>query len=309
MRIGTASRTGLPQVVVEDASGRLRPWKGLYPSVPAPDVLSALQASATGLPSPVACAPLDDGWRLGLPLEPPRNVICAGTNYHAHLEEFSSFLGTRNDVPVAPVIFTKVVEALCGPNDDIIVDPVQTTALDYEVELAVVIGTPGASIPMTAAFDHVAGYTVFNDITARDRQQLHKQWFLAKSLVGATPMGPVVVTPDELDPLASVELRSVVDNEERQKAVIGDMIFDIPTLISTISAVFPLRAGDVIATGTPSGVAISFDPPRFLEDGSLVVCSIEGIGTLANRVQFRSNPADDKQASVVEESETKSTER
>jgi 2-keto-4-pentenoate hydratase/2-oxohepta-3-ene-1,7-dioic acid hydratase in catechol pathway len=274
------------QVVVEDNSGDLVPWTGRYPAVPADDVLASLLAVAAGLPDPQPCEPLGPDWRLVLPLRPTRNVICVGTNYLAHVAEFSSFLGTPDDIPSAPVVFTKVPEALCGPNDDIRVDPRWTSQLDYEVELGVVIGRAGAHIAPETAYDHVAGYTIVNDTTARDRQKLHKQWFLAKSLVGATPMGPVVVTPDELSPLGDIELRSVVDDEERQKALVRDMIFDIPTLLSAISAVFPLRAGDVIATGTPSGVGISFDPPRFLEDGSLVECTIGGIGTLANRVRM-----------------------
>lgn len=289
MRVGLArSARGerAEQVVVEDVEGVLVPWSGRYPGVPAPDVLAALVAASDGLPDPRPAEPLDASWRLGLPLRPDRNVICVGTNYLAHLAEFSSFLGTRDDVPPAPVVFTKVPEALCGPSEDIVVDPAWTDQLDYEVELAVVIGKGGASIAPDDVFAHVAGYTIINDTTARDRQKLHKQWFLAKSLAAATPMGPVVVTPDELHPLGDVELRSVVDDEERQKALVRDMIFDIPTLVSTISAVFALRAGDVIATGTPSGVGISFDPPRFLEDGSLIECTIAGIGTLANRVRL-----------------------
>jgi|GEM_PF-424307 len=220
------------------------------------------------------------------PVRPPRNVLCLGKNFREHAKEFAAYAGERESEPEAPIVFTKPAAALCGPTDDIVVDPSVTNSLDYEVELAVLIGRGGASIPTDGVGEHIAGYTVVNDITARDLQQRHRQWFLGKSLPRATPIGPVVVTPDELDGLEERRIRCWVNDELRQDAVLGDMIFGIAAAISTISGIVPLEAGDVIAMGTPSGVGVGFDPPRFLKDSDRVVCEVEGIGRLDNTVRF-----------------------
>lgn len=225
--------------------------------------------------------------RLLPPIVPPRNVICLGKNYRAHAEEFDAFAGeeTRGG-PAAPIIFTKPVSALCGARDVITVDSRVTAALDYEIELGVVIGTGGARIPASDAYRHVAGYTVINDITARDLQQRHQQWFLGKSLAGATPAGPVIVSPDELPGLGGRSIRGWVNGELRQDARLREMIFGVPEVIAVISRIFPLLPGDLIAMGTPSGVGVGFDPPRYLRDGDRVAGEIEGIGRLENTVRF-----------------------
>jgi 2-keto-4-pentenoate hydratase/2-oxohepta-3-ene-1,7-dioic acid hydratase in catechol pathway len=167
-----------------------------------------------------------------------------------------------------------------------VIDPAVSAAVDYEAELAVVIGRGGRAIARADAFAHVWGYTIVNDVTARDLQRRHQQWLLAKSQDGFCPMGPFLVTADAVDP-RGLELRCWVNGELRQHASTRDLIFDIPTLIATISAGITLRPGDVIATGTPPGVGIGFDPPRYLAAGDVVRITIDELGTLENRVEAR----------------------
>ena len=219
-----------------------------------------------------------------MPLLPSRNVMCLGKNFVAHAEEFALFNRDAEVVPSAPIIFTKAVAALCGPTDSLVVQEGLAHQLDYETELAVVIGKSGRNIGADSAGEYIAAYTVINDVTARDLQALHAQWFLGKSLPGASPMGPVLVTPDELDPLGDRLLSTWVNGELRQRAALSDMIVSVEQAIATISRVVPLQVGDVIAMGTPAGVAVSFDPPRFLQNGDHIVSEIEGIGRLENTV-------------------------
>ncbi len=221
---------------------------------------------------------------------PPRNVLCLGKNYVAHASEFARFSRDTEVAPEAPIVFTKPVSSLCGPTDDIAVDADLAEALDYEVELGVVIGAGGTRISKQQALEHVLGYTVVNDTTARDLQQRHKQWFLGKSLPKATPVGPVLVPRDELPQFPQRAIVCWVNGELRQKAVLGDMIFGVAEAIAAISRITPLEPGDLIAMGTPSGVAVGFTPPRYLKDGDRVVCEIDGIGRLDNTVRVRKAP-------------------
>jgi 2-keto-4-pentenoate hydratase/2-oxohepta-3-ene-1,7-dioic acid hydratase in catechol pathway len=221
---------------------------------------------------------------------PRRNIFCVGKNYREHAREFgtsgydaSSGPATDDHIPQFPVVFTKAPTSVIGPEAAIDPHSTVTKELDYEAELAVVIGAGGTDIPASRALEHVWGYTIVNDVTARDRQRDHKQWFLGKSLDGFCPMGPYALTADEVDEDGlTVECR--VNGELRQRASTADLIFDIPTLIETISAGLTLEPGDIIATGTPAGVGIGFEPPRFLRSGDLVEVSITGLGTLRNRV-------------------------
>ena len=224
------------------------------------------------------------------PLRPPRNVMCVGRNYGEHAREFArsgfdtSGPGTGDGVPTAPIVFTKAPEAVVGPGEEIRYPTGVSDQVDYEAELAVVIGRGGRGIRREDALRHVLGYTAVNDVTARDLQARHKQWFLGKSLDTFCPMGPWIATADELDPGAGVDVRCWVNGELRQHGNTRDFVFDVPALIATISAGMTLLPGDVISTGTPAGVGIGFKPPRFLRPGDLVRIEIEGIGVLENRV-------------------------
>lgn len=219
---------------------------------------------------------------------PPRNIFCVGKNYLRHAEEFSeSGFDTSSAsvavVPDNPVIFTKVGDSVIGDRDTIRYPDGLSAAVDYEAELAVVIGRSGRAIPRDRAMQHVFGYTILNDVTARDWQRRHHQWFLAKSFDTFCPMGPVLVTSDELDPW-ELDVRCWVNGELRQSGNTRDLIFNIPILIETISAAMTLQPGDIIATGTPAGVGAGFDPPRFLRSGDEVQIEIQGIGKLVNDV-------------------------
>jgi 2-keto-4-pentenoate hydratase/2-oxohepta-3-ene-1,7-dioic acid hydratase in catechol pathway len=219
---------------------------------------------------------------------PPKDVLCVGRNYPEHAAEFSRSgfdASERSVVPEHPVIFTKAASSIVGPDEPILVANDPTGSVDYEGELAVVIGEGGRRIRAVEAEAHVFGYTIVNDVTARDLQKRHVQWFLGKSPDTFCPMGPAIVTIDELPDIGAAWLRTQVNGELRQEAPISSLLFDIPSLISTISETMTLEPGDVIATGTPAGAGIGSDPPRFLAPGDLVEVSVDGIGTLRNPVR------------------------
>lgn len=230
-----------------------------------------------------------DGTRLAAPVGPlAKNVMSVGKNYHDHAQEFarSGFdqSGDRQEVPEFPVVFTKAVTSLADPGQPIPASKDPSNSTDYEGELGVVIGRAGRNIRKANAYDHVFGYTIVNDATARTIQQRHKQWFLGKSLDGYCPVGPVLVTRDAFGVPDGQELATFVNGERRQFARLRDLIFDVPAIIETISAFVPLDPGDLIATGTPAGVGIGFSPPRYLKPGDEVRISISGIGELVNPV-------------------------
>jgi 2-keto-4-pentenoate hydratase/2-oxohepta-3-ene-1,7-dioic acid hydratase in catechol pathway len=218
---------------------------------------------------------------------PAKNIFCVGRNYVDHVKEGAIARATSAVLPKVPQFFTKPPTAVIGPGASIRVDPELTAELDYEIELGVIIGAGGRDIRSSAAFDHVFGYTIINDVTARDLQRSHEQWFKGKALDTTCPLGPWIVTKDEIAAPEELELTLTVNGEIRQHARCSQMIFDIPTIIASLSAGLSLEAGDIIATGTPAGVGFSFKPPRFLNDGDTVVSRIEGIGQLANKVERR----------------------
>lgn len=217
-----------------------------------------------------------------------RNILCVGKNYRAHAAEFESSgfdaSSQKEVVPQHPIIFTKGSNTVIADGDPIPASSDLTSSVDYEGELAVVIGRAGRNISAKDAFAHVFGYTLINDVTSRVLQGRHKQWFLGKNLDGFCPMGPVLVTRDEIPDVASLRLTTRVNGELRQNASVADLIFDIPTLIEVISAQITLEPGDIIATGTPEGVGIGFKPPRYLRSGDQVSVEMNGIGTLSNPV-------------------------
>lgn len=231
-----------------------------------------------------------DGLRLLAPIpRPARNLFCVGKNYTNHAREFtqSGFdagHGPAEAIPGAPIVFSKTPQTVVAHGDPVWDAVGVSEALDYEAELAVIIGRGGRGIARADAMAHVWGYTILNDITARDWQKRHKQWHMAKSFDSFGPMGPVAVTADEVDG-ANLDLRCWINGELRQHANTRDLIFDIPTLIETISAGITLMPGDIIATGTPEGVGIGFEPPRFLKAGDVMTIEIAGIGRLENEVR------------------------
>lgn len=216
----------------------------------------------------------------------PRNILCVGKNYREHAREFTQSgyeAGARKDdaLDSHPAIFSKPATCIAGPGELIDLHAGVTDSVDYEGELALVIGRPGRNIRKEDAWSHVWGYVIVNDVTARDRQRNHKQWLMGKALDSFCPMGPWVATADEVD-AENLELRTWVNGELRQSANTRDLLFDIPTLIEIVSAGMSLLPGDIISTGTPSGVGIGFNPPKFLRDGDTVSISITGLGTLTN---------------------------
>jgi len=224
--------------------------------------------------------------RLLAPIRPPNNVMCIGKNYADHAREFagSGFDASQQQVvPTSPVVFTKARSSIVGPEDDVLVSADLTGTSDYEGELAVVIGRAGTRIREADAEQHVYGYTVVNDLTVRELQKRHVQFFLGKSAATYCPMGPHLVTRDEIPDITTCWVRTRVNGEQRQAAPVADLVFPIPTLIEAISASVRLEPGDVIATGTPAGVGIGFDPPRYLAPGDVLEVSVDGIGTLTNR--------------------------
>lgn len=238
-----------------------------------------------GDPIPLASVQLE------APLPAPRrNLFCVGKNYHEHAKEFtasgfdSSAVRMADAIPEFPIIFSKVPESVIAPGAPILLPEGLSSAIDYEAELAVIIGTGGRGIRRADAMSHVWGYTIVNDVTARDLQGRHKQWLIGKSLDSFCPMGPWVVTADELDG-TNTRVRCWVNGELRQDARTTDLIFDIPTLIETLSAGITLQPGDIIATGTPAGVGIGFKPPKYLAAGDTVRIEIDGIGVLENPVE------------------------
>ena len=224
--------------------------------------------------------------RLLAPLpHPAKNVLCVGRNYLEHIAEGERAQNKTIGVTDHPVFFTKPPTAVVGPGADVPIFPQVSEKIDYEVELAVVIGRAGRNIQPEQAMAHVFGYTIVNDVTARDVQRRHGgQFFKGKGLDGSCPMGPVIVTADAIGDPAKLGLRLTVNGETRQDGNTADMIFDIPTLIASLSEGMTLEPGDVLATGTPSGVGYAMDPPMFLKDGDVVVCEIDGIGKLENRM-------------------------
>lgn len=215
---------------------------------------------------------------------PPRNVFCLGKNYADHAREIKMTKISDTGIPECPIYFTKIASPAITDGDDIRFSPQATTQVDYEVELAVVIGQAGINIRPEEAEEYIFGYTVANDVSARDLQGAHKQWFKGKSLDTFCPMGPVLVHKRALPLPLELNIQCRINGELRQDSNTREMIFDIPAIISDLSKGLTLKPGDIILTGTPSGVGMGCDPPRLLNDGDIVECYIENIGKLANRV-------------------------
>ena len=287
MRVATvADDTGSTTAAVLDGDT----WLAL----PAPD-LSALLALE---PPPGSRMPLADlaaraggeirGANPVLPLPAPTKVICCGLNYADHIRE------TGRELPRFPTLFAKFADTLTGPADDIVLP--QGLQVDWEAELAVVVGAPLRHADPDTARAAIAGYTVANDVSVRDWQYRTLQWFQGKAWDRSTPVGPVVVTPDEVDPAAGLEVVCRVDGQEVQRDSSATLVFDSATLLAYISTFTTLRPGDLVLTGTPGGVGAAREPQQFLSDGSVVETEISGIGLLRNTIRF----ADDAGAALAE---------
>lgn len=222
---------------------------------------------------------------LAAPIPLPRkNVFCMALNYLEHAKETADVRQRSASAPPDPVLFTKAPTTINGPYGDFEIDPNVSTEIDWEVELGVIIGKKGKNISEADALSYVFGYTVINDITARDLQSRHKQFFKGKSLDGSCPMGPWIVTADEIPDPHNLQLRLRVNGETKQDMNSGEMLFKIPTIIAVLAKGMTLEPGDIIATGTPSGVGFSRNPPEFLKPGDVMESEIEGIGVIRNRM-------------------------
>ena len=213
---------------------------------------------------------------------PRQNVICLGWNYAEHVEEASGIAG--QELPEHPVVFTKSVFSVVGHDADIPASAHATQELDWEAELAVVVGREAWRVAPEDALSHVFGYTVVNDVSARDLQFRHKQFYIGKSVTAGCPMGPCLVTADEIPDPQALAIGARVNGVTKQDSSTRYMIFDVARTISILSRSQRLHPGDVIATGTPSGVGFARKPPEFLHAGDVVECEVEGIGVLRNRV-------------------------
>ncbi|MBV7483721.1 fumarylacetoacetate hydrolase family protein [Bordetella sp. BOR01] len=285
MRLAAYEERGVARIgIVSDDGKSIQPLDldgvdanaGILPLITAPIPLADLARQAG------AAQPLS-GVRLRAPVpRPSRNVFCVGRNYHEHANELSgSIFKDSKDGEAWPIIFSKVPESVVGPADDVLLPAGISSDIDYEAELCVVIGKQGKNIARADALAHIYGYTIVNDVTARDVQQRHRQWHLGKSFDTFCPMGPWIVTADELD-AGNIDIRCLVNGEVRQSANTRDLIFDIGTIIENCSRGITLYPGDVIATGTPAGVGMGMDPPRFLKNGDTVRVEIQGIGHIEN---------------------------
>jgi 2-keto-4-pentenoate hydratase/2-oxohepta-3-ene-1,7-dioic acid hydratase in catechol pathway len=291
MKIGRATRDGKTRLaLIDEQKQEVLFIEGKLASHPNP-VLAVIEQGLTASQLAAAAtehAPLAEVSFLSPLSAFVRNVIAVGKNYHEHAMEFdkSGFNATSgaSAIPAFPQLFTKATTTLAGPTDAIRFDPKHTSSVDYEGEIGVVIGAHCRNVSKAQALDKVFGFVALNDVTARDLQKNHAQWFLGKSLDGFCPLGPWIATQDEA-PVESLRVQTWVNGELRQDAHISQLIFDVATLIETLSRAMTLQPGDIIATGTPVGVGIGFSPPRFLRHGDQVRVAVTGLGELNNRVE------------------------
>ena len=226
----------------------------------------------------------DVRWHPPIP-RPRKNVFCVGRNYAAHVKEGAAAFKTDGTLPDVPVFFTKATTAVAGPFEEVPLHQAVTDQLDWEAELGVIIGREGRDVTAADALSYVFGYTVINDVTARDLQQRHTQWFKGKSLDRSCPMGPVIVTADEFGDPQAKRIRLRLNGVTKQDAHTSDMIFSVATIIESLSRGMTLEPGDIIATGTPEGVGMGRTPQEWLRDGDVVETEVEGIGVMRNVVR------------------------
>jgi 2-keto-4-pentenoate hydratase/2-oxohepta-3-ene-1,7-dioic acid hydratase in catechol pathway len=257
----------------------------------APDMLTlidggdaALQQARAAVERAESTRPLSEVQLLAPIPRPRQNIVCLGMNYAEHARESMRAKGLPETLPPHPVFFTKAVTTVCGPDDDIPLDPKVTSQLDYEVELAYIIGRSGKNISRDDAMNYVFGYTIINDVSARDLQNQHQQFFKGKSLDRSCPLGPCIVTADEIPDPGKLGLRLRLNGETRQDSSVGDLIFDIPTTIEVLSLGATIEPGTIVSTGTPSGVGMGLTPPTYMKPGDVMEAEIDQIGVLRNKV-------------------------
>jgi 2-keto-4-pentenoate hydratase/2-oxohepta-3-ene-1,7-dioic acid hydratase in catechol pathway len=286
-RLGVLTDTGVVDIEAA-AEGR---WSGDAPGSllalleQGPDAWHRIPGLVDNAGETARYAIADIRWHAPIP-RPTKNVICLGMNYAEHIREAAGAMKREVKIPTAPVYFTKSPTSVVGPFDDVRVDATVTQQVDWEAELGVVIGIGGRNIPKDRALQHVFGYTIVNDVSARDLQKRHLQFFKGKSLDTFCPMGPLVVTADEFgDPQnKSVKLR--VNGVSKQAGHTRDMIFGVDTIIESFSQGLTLEPGDIFSTGTPDGVGMGRTPQEWLKDGDVMETEIEGIGVMRNRVSY-----------------------
>lgn len=286
MRLATIVTQGQRRVGHQSACGQ---FIELFEADASRGLLPLVEQAAAGatLPATSGRVPVAGAHFIAPIPRPRRDVFCVGRNYHAHASELrdSVFKDNAKAVDSWPIVFGKLPESVIGPGAEVrLPGAAVSTQIDYEAELAVVIGAGGRNIARADALGHVFGYTIVNDVTARTLQHRHRQWILGKGIDGFCPMGPAIVTADAAGMPPKLSISTWVNGELRQRASVDDLIFGIPTLIATISAAITLEPGDIIATGTPAGVGIGFTPPKFLKPGDKVRIEVPGIGVLENPV-------------------------
>lgn len=284
----TERRLGVVSAEVPDDSRRTK--RNVYDITRAigPDMAAAIRAGVGAiqdLRGGGEGSPLDE-LTLRAPIPRPGKIVCVGLNYHDHCREQGI------EPPAYPTLFAKFANAVTDPAAAV-VRPRATEKLDLECELAVVIGRRTSRVAPGDALDHVFGYTILNDVTARDLQREDRQWLRAKGWDGFAPMGPMIVTADEIPDPGRLTIHSWVNGETWQESSTAEMIWDVPTLVAFVSRSITLEPGDIVATGTPAGVGHFHDPPRYLVDGDVMACEIEGIGVLSNTIRDELPRADD----------------
>lgn len=269
---------------VLDLGAAMPPARDMFALIEAgPAALAAVRALAANPPAAAVLPLASVALQAPIP-RPRRNVFCVGRNYMDHVAEGDRTRGiTQSEVPKYPQFFTKAADTVIAPGAVVPSHSGVTKWLDYEVELVAVIGKAGCDIPKEKALEHVFGWTIGNDVTGRDLQRRHGQWFKGKSLDRSCPLGPVLVPADDLD-ASDIAISLTINGEQRQSSRTSKMIFDVKDIIHQLSAGFTLLPGDVILTGTPEGVGYAMQPPQTLKPGDVMALTIEGIGTLTNPI-------------------------
>ena len=290
MRLGTCRYQQQNYVFIEQAEYLLLPaleprfaqagWQDLQTLLEqGTDFQAVLNQTSSRMQVPASAVE----WLAPLP-RPHKNIMCLGLNYFEHIEEALNLTGKTAKKPAYPIVFTKAVTSVIGHETAVPYDPDTCSQLDWECELGVIIGKAGRKISPDHALEHIFGYTVINDLSARDLQLNHKQYFLGKSIDGGCPIGPVIVTQDEIADPQNLNLACRVNGVTKQASNTGYMLFNIAEIIATLSRGMRLEPGDIIATGTPSGVGFARNPPEYLHPGDCVECEVEKIGILRNRI-------------------------